>query len=326
MSRESTFFTSYQKFQSCIRFYGYFHIAFISFLCLQLLCFLLFFSYFSQSLVAAFSIALFFLTIFSYFVLLFFFQAKKPEQLLLIRSEFIDACEKQTAFSANSPEYLLTLSSALEEFSTFLGGQSFSFYTTSLSSKALAPLIEKFNIWLHWKNFHSMQEMLLLESAKRLISLIKQAPMDLEAHGNLAEIYMQLSKLYVHPKKLDLSFLWISPDYFSSEMQEKFLFYSKKAIEEFKILESCSSSDAWIYAHLAEIYRLQERPEEEILQCEKLLEISAQNIEVLFRLGVLYFQQGMNAKALKLYETLLQESPEKAAALIEHYDSFSDLP
>ncbi len=39
----------YESFKSCIRFYGLFHISFISFLCMQLFAFLLFFSYFSQS-------------------------------------------------------------------------------------------------------------------------------------------------------------------------------------------------------------------------------------------------------------------------------------
>jgi hypothetical protein len=47
---------------------------------------LIFFPYFSQSLAAACALALFFLTLFSYCVLLFFFQAKKEEQFLRIRT------------------------------------------------------------------------------------------------------------------------------------------------------------------------------------------------------------------------------------------------
>ena len=156
-----------------------------------------------------------------------------------------------------------------------------------------------------------------------MVEIVKEAPTDLEIHGNLAKTYTDLSKLYVHPKNSE-SFstkLWISPEYSSEQMQEKFLFYSKKAIEEFKILEEYSPKNPWVYAHLAEIYRLQEKPDLEMKEYEKLLEVSPENLEALFRLGVLYFQLGYNAKGLKSYEALLNESPQKAKELIEHYDS-----
>lgn len=323
MSKELAFEEGYQKFKSCIYFYGYFHIGFISFLSLQLLSFLLFFSYFSQSLVAACALAVFFLTLFSYFVLLFFFQAKKPEQMLSIRSNFFKACESHLSHYKDSSTALFMLCTDLHEFVSFLNTKESFFYTSPIPFQTIKPLAEKFKVWLYWKNFHELKELFFLLSIKQLVELVKQAPTDLEVHGNLAKTYLDLSKLYVHPEKSDSSALkvWISPEYTSIQMKEKFLFYSKKALEEFKILEEFSPNNPWVYAHLAEIYRLQGNLPLEIETYEKLLEASPANEEVLFRLGVLYFQLAYNAKGLKTYETLLQESPEKAKELIEHYDS-----
>lgn len=312
----------YGSFKSCIRFYGLFHVSFISFLCLQLLAFLLFFSYFSQSLAAACGLALFFLTLFSYFVLLFFFQAKKPEQLLSIRAHFCNTCQSLLPFPEETSESRLVLSGALEEFSLFLSQQELLFYSPSISIKALSPLVQKFNIWLHWKNFHQMKEFLFLQSIEILVSLIKQAPIDIELHAALAEAYVKLCKLYIHPKKTDASnsLPWISPEYLSFSMNQQFLLYSNKAIEEFKILEDLACKNPWVLAQLAEIYRLQEKAEKEIHQCEELLLLTPDNVDLLFQLGVLYFQEGYSAKGLKMYELLQKDPSDKAGKLIQHYN------
>ena len=318
---EAAFQEGYDAFKSCIRFYGLFHVSFISFLGLQLLSFLLFFSYFSKSLTAACGLALFFLTLFSYFVLLFFFQAKKPQQLLTIRSRFCETCQSLLAIPKEDPESLLTVSRALEEFAFFLGKKEPSFYASSFTIKALVPLALKFTIWLHWKNFHQMKELFLTQSIETIISLIKRAPTNLELHAALAESYTKLSKLYIHPQKIQEDTLpWISPEYSSSFMNEQFLLYSGKAIEEFKILEDLAPKDPWVLVHLAEIYRLQEKAEEEIRHCEELLKLTPDNGDLLFQLGVLYFREGYSAKGLKMYELLQNDSSEKAGKLIQHYN------
>jgi len=319
---EHAFQEGYDAFKSCIRFYGLFHISFISFLCMQLLCFLLFFSYFSKSLTAAFGLALFFLTLFSYFVLLFFFQAKKPQQLLTIRSRFCETCHSLLNLSQEDPQALLRVSKALEEFALFLSKKELSFYASSFTIKSFVPLALKFKIWLHWKNFLQMKELFFQQSIEIIISLIKRAPTDLELHACLAESYTKLCKLYVHPQKMQTDGVlpWISPEYSSSFMHEQFLLYSGKAIEEFKILEDLAPKDPWILAHLAEIYRLQEKAEEEIRHCEELLKLTPDNGELLFQLGVLYFKEGYSAKGLKMYKLLQNNSSEKAVKLIEHYN------
>lgn len=318
---EKPFQEAFDAFKSCICFYGIFHVSFISFLCAQLLVFLLFFSYFSQSLAAACGLALFFLTLFCYFVLLFFFQAKKPEQLQNIRARFLESCQAHIPLSDADPSSLLCLSEALDEFAHYLGQRELLFYASNFPIKALIPISEKFKIWLYWKSFHQMKEIFLAKSIEIAIALVKKLPTNIEIHASLAESYTKLCKLYVLPQKIDPSFSlpWISPEYTSPFMKDQFLFYSNKAIEEFKILEDLSSKDPWVLAHLAEIYRLQEKAEDEILQCEELLKLTPHNVELLFKLGILYFKEGYAAKGLRIYEVLQKDTSDKAQKLIEYY-------
>lgn len=255
---------------------------------------------------AACGLALFFLTLFSYFVLLFFFQAKKPQQFSSLQNQLLSFLAQDDAFSR---------SQILEEFTHFLASEEPVFYKSSIPIPALAPILQKFNIWMHWKHFHQMKELLLEQSIQELNSLVKKTPTNLEVHGKLAETYTKLCKLYLPPKNLS----WVSPEYVGPHLKGMFQIYSQKAVEEFKILEDLSSQDPWALAGLAEIYRLQEKAEEEISQCEKLLELTPDNSDLLLQLGILYFQKGHASKGLKIYELLQRDSSTKAEQLIQYY-------
>lgn len=316
---EKAFEEGAKSFLSCTRFYSFFHIGFITFLCLQLLAFLLFFSYFSQSLIAACGLALFFLTVFSYLVLLFFFQAKKPQQLLAICSRFEEICSIAFPFPKEQPDFLLSRAHAFQEFAFFLTEQELDFYDPLIPIASLRPLIQKFTIWVHWKNFHQMKELLLEKTVRSLIAAVKVLPTDEEIHATLAVGYINLCKLYVHPKKLHSSLPWISPEYSSSSMKDSFSFYAQKAIEECKILQDLQPKNPWVLAHLAEIYHLQEKTQEEIHSCEELLSLTPNNTDLLFQLGVLYFQEGQPGKGLQIYKQLQEDCVDKAQRLIEYY-------
>ena len=313
----------YSDFKECSLFYARFHIAFLSFLSVQLFSFLLFFSYFSKLTISAFALALFCLTVFSYFVLIFFFQAKKPQQLLTLRKDFLNSCQQLYRSKNESDTIHLKLSEAANIASDFLTQQEEVFYSFGSLFSAIAPLIEKLRIRLHWKNFHAIKELLLLLSIEELVSMIKQTPTDLEAHASLAQAYSKLSLIYVHPSKTkEYSLFWIPPEYGSNQMQNKFISCSDRAIEELKILQEYGAGAPWIHAKLAEIYHLQERPKEEIHEHEELIKLAPDDQEVLFRLGVLYFKQGHNGKGLKIYEKLQETLSDKTESLIEYYDSY----
>ena len=82
------------QFKQITRHFALFHISFFSIACLELVAFVLFFSFLTKSTLLAFSLAAILLTGFSYFVLLFYLQAKKPQQLLQVRHAYLSAVKR----------------------------------------------------------------------------------------------------------------------------------------------------------------------------------------------------------------------------------------
>lgn len=312
------------QFKKISRSYALFHILFLAIALAELFSITLFFSFFAKSTLFAFALAAIFLTGFAYFVLLFYFQAKKPEQLMQLRNYYIQECKRAIPLERGLPEYHLSIAHAIYQLIGKLHGLEYRFYQFPKEFQSLFPLMEKFSTWAHWKDVHSMKELLLQYSIHEQIILVKAKPTDLEAHASLATAYSTLSKLYQDPRKLDneLKVQWISTEYFSVEMQQKFIKTAERAIEEFKILDYYSPKDSWVHAQLASIYHDLDRPQEEIKEYEIMLTISPQDREVLFRLGVLYFAQGFNAQGLQVYEKLKETEDSKAEELISYYDAY----
>ncbi len=316
-----------EMFKQVTRQYAFFHITFFCIGVLELISFVLFFSFLTKTTMFAFSLAGLFLTGFTYFVLLFYFQAKKPEQLLEVRTHFIESCLKAIHCERGTTEYHLALSSSLERLFLVLHRQEYTYYSVPQSFATLSPLMQKFSGWTHWKDLHQMKELLLLMIVKQHIEIIKLKPTDLEAHARTANTYMALSRLYMDPRKREPNeeHLWVSPDYASPHMLEKFKRASYRAIEEYKILDSYAPNDPWVQAQLAMVYRNLDLPQEEMRACESILKVAPQEREVLLRLGVLYFEHGLSAQALRLYEQLKMNNDPKADELIACYDiSLSD--
>jgi len=314
-------------FKQVTRQYALFHISFFSIGVLELAAFVLFFSFLTKSTIFAFSLAGLFLTVFTYFVLLFYLQAKKPQQLLDLKSNFIEACKSSIPYVNTSTEYHSAISAALQRMLTTLHRQEYSYYSLPATFETLSPLMQKFSVWTHWKDLLQMKELLLLMIIRERIEVIKIQPTDLESHAHLADAYLALSKLYMDPRKLHPhdEHLFVSPEYASNEMLEKFKGASLKAIEEYKILDSYAPDDPWVHAQLAGVYRCLDLPHEEMREYEEILKNSSGDSELLYRLGTLYFAHGFSAQALRLYEVLKRNNDPKAEELIASYGaSLSD--
>ncbi len=136
---------------------------------------------------------------------------------------------------------------------------------------------------------------------------IRVTPTDLEVHASLATTYVLQSKIYriKGTRKEDL--------------EERFRTSSRLAIEEFQILNHYAPNDPWVHSQLAIGYRDLDMPIEELREVETLLKLCPHDKETLFRLGKLYFCQGMNAKGLQIYEELKQSNFKKAEELIASY-------
>lgn len=312
--RKTLFSALIAECRSCSSFYAYFHLFFLSFLCVQLIAFLLFFSYLSKSIACAFALAVFFLTGFSYFVLSSFFQTKKPQQILSIRSRFLAGCQFVDS---------LQIARATLQGITLIEEEERGLYAKEAFFSALTPLFSKSKVRLHWKNFLAMKESLFILSFEQTISYIKQHPLDLEAHTLLAEIYFAWSLLYLSPQE---EMPWIPAEYGSSVMQERFLACSSKAIEEFNILKEYGSSNRWLLTQLAKIYELRGETALQTLQYEELRSLFPEDPTVLAELGRLYFAEGQQGKGLKIYELLKDEHPGQADEVLSKYASLAIEP
>ncbi|MEX0961956.1 MAG: tetratricopeptide repeat protein [Simkaniaceae bacterium] len=273
-----------------------------------------------KSLPLAINIALICLSLFTYFVLFTYFQAKKPEELKKIKKWFISSLEEDIHAEKGTSEYHLLLANSSYQFSSFLHKSEYHCYKFPFSLSSFNILLRKLSFFLHWHDCHIMKEMLLLESISEHGKLIKKEPTDLEAHASLANAYIALSRLYKLPE--DASLKWRLKFFLSSSSREKFHAAAKRAIEELKILDAYSPKDPWVQAQLASCYHDLELTDEEIKAYESIIELYPEDRKILFRLGQLYFKQGINSKGLKIYDSLKKLDKNAAIEMIEHYDSF----
>ncbi len=263
----------------------------------------------------AFSLAAIFLTGFSYFVLLFYFQAKKPEQFQLLLKNYLKG-------SKDAQEEILQ---SLSQLASQLRGQEHRYYHLPEYFKTLAPLMEKFSIWTHWKDVHQMKELLLWSAIHESRELVKAFPTEVKAHRALSAAYIDLARLYMDPRKENPDILWVSPEYQSKEMEEKFQKAAERAVAELKIIEEYAPAEFWVHAQLAVLYRDLKQPALEIQEYEMLAKMTNNDQEILFRLGLLYFEQGQNSKGLRIYEALKKAAHPHADALISFYDAFASI-
>lgn len=163
-----------------------------------------------------------------------------------------------------------------------------------------------------------------MTSVEQNIKLVKCEPTSLEVHASLANAYVMLSGLYIDPRKLEGydDERWMPPERYSPQMEEKFRSTAERAIEEFKVLNDFAPNDPWVHAQLAYSYRDLKMPKEEIKEYEAILKFNPGDRETLYKLGLLYFQQGLNSQGLRIYEELKRSHYKKAESLIENYGSY----
>ncbi|MDX8430856.1 MAG: hypothetical protein SNF33_03510 [Candidatus Algichlamydia australiensis] len=291
----------------------------VSLLCFAFLslCFLVLINFYPKSFLLALNLGLIFLSVFTFLVLHFYFEMKKPEELELIREGFVTSLQNELPESLSANEFHLLLANSSYQFSSFLQPDDL-----ELDLPWKQKIWKKMSRAFNWKDLHLMRELLLLGSVKEHIALIHKEPTDLEAHASLANAYMAFARLYTIADEKKKPFL--KQQFYKKEKnREKFANASEKAIEELKILHHFSPKDPWVHAQLANCYRDLERPLDEIQEYEAIFALYPEDPEILFRLGSLYFQEGMNAKGLTTYAALKSIDPERAGEMISLYHPFS---
>lgn len=304
--------------------YVAFNIFFFILCVAEIISLALFFAVLAQSMVLALSLALVFFTIFSYFTLRIYFQTKKPEQIKLIKERYIESCKSLMGYQESIVDHHIALSSACCKLANKLHAREYNFYHPPALFSSLVPMMERFSCWWHWEEIHYMKELLLQESVNEHIKVVKSQPISLEAHAALANAYVMLSGLYIDPRKMEGydDDRWIPEDKFNEAFEAKFRATAERAIEEFKILSEYAPDDPWVHSQLAYSYHDLQMPQEEIREYETIQKLVPSDKDNLYKLGMLYFQQGHNAKGLRVYEELKKAHYGRADSLIKYYGSY----
>jgi len=279
-----------------------FNLLYLTLFATELFSFFFFLPILKQSVGFAFALSGLFLTCFSYFVVLFYLQAKKPEQLVQLKDQFIQSCRQILPAPQGEAQHHLALADALSKLSTYLHDFEWNFYNIPKVFSPFSKAISKFSAYCYAEDVFNLKLLLLQAAVDEHLNQIRVTPTDLEVHASLANTYVMLSKVYKGPL-----------------YKEKYQATAHKAIEEFFILSNYAPNDPWVHEQLATGYRDLGMPKEEMQEVETLLKLRSQDKEILYRLGNLYFSQGMNAKGLQVYEELKRSNYKKAEDLIRSY-------
>jgi tetratricopeptide (TPR) repeat protein len=308
------------RFRTLLKRHLFFHVTYCALFACELLLALLLFPFFVQTSILAISLAILFLSGFSYFVLRLYLQTKKVEQLLSLRDLYIHSCQKLVGYQEGIAEHHRVLANALCRLSTTLEDFEHAIHKTPSWLDSLAPAFDKLSFWLYWRVVLTMREALLFYAIEEYIKLVKCEPTNLEIHSALANAYVMLSQLYIDPRSLGKDAEeWAFSSRYAPQMQMRFKSAAQRAIEEFHILSAYAPDDPWVHAQLAYSFHELQMPQAEIEQYETIMKLCPNDLDTLFRLGIRYFQQGMSAKGLQVYEELKMVHYPKVDELIQFY-------
>lgn len=307
---------------SAIRSYGIFNLLFIGLLVLEITLFALFFTLLLQASVVAISLSAMVLTLFTYFTLRIYFQTRKPLLFDRITKDYLRSCQELLSYIPGIPEHHLILANACMRAASALQGREHTYYRPPGWLDVARPYVQRISCWWHWEDVLAVREQLLFMAIDEHLALVKLEPTSLEGHTALANSYVTLSSLYMDPRKSTGDDIWSPSEDALKDLQRRFRIAAERAIEEFKILNAYAPNDPWIHTQLAYSYHDLQMPEEEIKEYEAILKLRPDDNDTLFKLGRLYFQQGFNAKGLRVYESLCQRESSAAEELIAYYGDY----
>lgn len=272
-----------------------------------------------QSALFAFMLAGFLLSIFGFLL----FRQYTESQKQLYFDTLIDDLLKKIGNEAQGgiPEKRIATAELCTLLADRLYQREYGYYPLPKWLESFGFLSERISCLLHWRDLFTIRERLLKQAVEEHLMLVRAQPTNPDAHAILANAYVMLSGLYLNPNALhgEASDRYHPRQKWNAGMQAKFKATAEKAVEEFKILKEYSPNDPWIYNQLAYSYRDLRMPDEEKAAYEAILSLRPNDSETLYKLGKLYFQQGENARGLKVYEDLKKAHYPKAEELLGIY-------
>lgn len=313
-----------KKLKSSLFRYFYFHVVAFSLMLVETGIFLSACIISGKTFLPAFVLACFFLTFFGFLILRLYLRSRKPEIRQSLSELYLNKVKEIIGYKENSYRHQILLASAAQSLAVRLQDweyallQSWSFFIRAPS------FLRKVSGFCFWKDVVYFRENLLERAVDLHLNAVKKEPIDLKAHASLADAFVLLSGLYADPRKYP-EFEgedWIPETRYSNETRDKFRNCAERAIEEFKILNDYFPGNTWVHTQLAYSYHDLQMPEEEISQYEILLNLRPSDEDIMFKLGMLYFRQGMNSSGLRIYEILKKINYNKSQKLINFYGSF----
>lgn len=298
--------------------------CFLSFL-LGLELFLLLFclSILAEYALVSMALAALFLTTFAYFTLRLYSQAKKSDELRELHAHFMAQLYELIGYKSHLPECNISVANACCKFADVLKDQEYHFFCPPPFLSFMHTFLRKLSCFCYWQDIFVIRERLLLSSVAEQIKWVRSEATSLEAHASLANAYVLLSHLYSTLANREAEEWWLKSKSYIQELADKFKEVASCAIEEFKILSIYAPHDPWVHEQLAYSYRDLQMPLEEIRAYEKILELNPHEIEILYKLGILYFKLGRNAQGLQVYEQLKKLHANKAEQLISCYGAYA---
>lgn len=276
------------QFKKIIRSSLSFHLFFQGMLLLELFSSFFVLSYAPKSPLMALLLSGFLLTCFTYLILIYYFQAKRPEQYSVMQEEYFSAYSKEIE---SYPKLIESTVNIIEkEFHAF-------------EEKIFTPLLRFANATLHKKELLRISEQFIRTYLHMQIETLKKKPLDLHLHATLIHGFFLLGKLLKkdHPER------------------------HKKAIscalEELTILQHFIPEDPWVYAQIASCYHDLGNMAKEMEIYEILSRMRPRDKEILFRLGSLYFRNGKLARGLEVYRELARIDESLSNKLIALYET-----
>jgi tetratricopeptide (TPR) repeat protein len=297
------------EFRKISRTFVYFNVLFVLLSLAELTLFLFFLPLLSQSSILAIALAALFVTFFSYPILLFYYQAKKPEQLSALLNRFVTSCKASLGLPSGIALHHLSIADTLLKLSQYLTDYESLLIKPLRFLGPIAPVTERISAYCYWHDVFRFKQLLLHAAIQEHLHQIRLTPTDLEVHASLGNAYVALSQIYKQPFYTK----------YAASFEEKFKMTANLAIEEFQILSQYAPNDPWVHEQLAAGYRELGLHTEHIQEMELLWKLKPQDREILFSLGSLYFQQGLNAKGLQVYEELKKARFKKVEDLLSNY-------
>lgn len=238
------------------------------------------------------------------YVTMRFCAERKEEEGEKLAKELIDECHATfDPFESEEQAHLIAAEAARTLSQELAGIES------SLCHPFFKPLeqaFEKLSVTIHQGGVRALQEAALKQAASEIIEAILHSPMSSEHHKKLAIVYLEVACLYG-----DGSGNSSSVDAYSKAIRQ--------AISQLGVAKHLGSKDPWLYEQLIECYSALKEREKLLAACLELLEVAPERSDALYYVGRRYFEYGLYAEGLKIYERLLPMDSERARLLLRVY-------